>query len=195
MIVSLPIGPLGLLSIQRTISKGWKTGFISGLGAAASDMIYSSIAILGVSFIDHFLVKHRSLVDKLSGVLFLIVGLNILINAMYNKNIKEKAREEILHPGFSNFLMGLSNPMTFIIFLALFTRMGVELNRSEVYHNIIFIISIFSGSLILWFTITNFIDRSKRNYKIEKFILFDKAVGLFIILVGIVNILKGIMRL
>ena len=42
--VSVPLGPLGMLCIKRTINKNWKSGFLSGLGIAASDVIYAIVA-------------------------------------------------------------------------------------------------------------------------------------------------------
>ena len=43
---SVPLGPIGVLCIQRTLSKGRNSGFIPGLGAAVSDSIFAAIAFL-----------------------------------------------------------------------------------------------------------------------------------------------------
>jgi threonine/homoserine/homoserine lactone efflux protein len=153
MIVSLPIGPLGLISIQRTLNKGWKVGFLSGLGGALSDLCYSSLAILGMGLIDDFLEKNRYLFNSVTGLLFLIVGINIIIKAIGGKELKEE--KEVIHPAVSTFLMGLSNPMTFLIFLAIFTRMGIDVESEDVMESIVFIISIFMGSTIFSFFTTN----------------------------------------
>ena len=194
ILVSLPIGPLGLLSIQRVINKGWKIGFLSAIGAIASDLIYSSLAVLGVSFIDEFVNKHRCLISGLVGILFLIVGINILSSGVQKREMKEDIEGERIHPFFIHFLMGLSNPMTFLVFFAIFTKIGIYGDERTLLYHLIFVISIFTGSAIQWLVTSNLIEKSKNKYKFESFIFIDKIIGTVIILFGIVSILKGIAR-
>lgn len=194
MLVCLPVGPLGLLAIQRTISKGRKIGFLSGVGAATSDLIYSFIAILGISFVGEFLNKNRYLIDELTGILFLIVGINILVSGIEKGKVKEATKEELMHPFFIHFLLGLSNPMTFIIFFTIFTKMGIDVNGGGVLKHIVFIISIFTGACITWFITTNIIERTKRKFKYESFIFMDKLIGSTIVLCGVFSVVKGIMK-
>lgn len=196
MFISLPIGPLGLLAIQRTINKGRKIGFLSGVGAAVSDMVYSSIAMLGISFLEEFLEKHKHVINKVTGILFLIVGMNILISAIDNKKIKQETKEDIIHPFLTHFLMGLSNPMTFLVFVAIFTKMHITNQVGDAASNIIFVISIFIGSSILWLIASNLVEHSKNSNKMDKFILIiDEVVGTVIIIIGIASMLKGILKL
>ena len=194
MFVSLPIGPLGLLSIQRTINKGWKTGFLSAFGAVTSDLIYSSIAILGISFIDEFIKRHRFLLTGLTGILFLIVGINILISGIEKRKMKDIGEEGPIHPFFLHFLMGLSNPMTFIIFFAIFTKVGIYVDDKNMLQHVFFVLSIYVGSTIQWFITANVIDRTKKKFKLDSFIFIDTIVGIVIIIFGVVSILRGIIR-
>lgn len=193
IIVVFPIGPLGIIALQRTINRGWKIGFFSGVGAAVSDLVYSSAAIFGISFVDGFIIKHKYLINQITGTLFLIVGINIFINAAVNKDIEEEERKEIMHPALSNFLLGLSNPMTFLIFLSIFTKMKLE--NGEPLHNLILVISIFTGSVLFWIITSKFVNNSKSNFKIETFYMINKVIGVIISLLGMYGILKGILRL
>ena len=54
---SVPLGPIGVLCIQKTINKGRMSGFVSGLGAAASDTIYAIIAGFGLTFVTNFILE------------------------------------------------------------------------------------------------------------------------------------------
>ncbi|WP_169733578.1 LysE family translocator [Clostridiisalibacter paucivorans] len=192
--VSLPVGPIGLLSIQRTLNRGWKIGFLSGVGAAVSDLVYSSIAILGMGFIDDFLERNRYIINEITGILFLIIGISIIMKAVCNKKVNTETKEDIIHPAFSTFLMGLSNPMTFFIFLAIFTKIGIDVNVDNFKQNIVLVISIFLGSSILWFFTSNLVKESKKNYKECSLSFIDKIIGTIISIFGIMNLLKGIMR-
>ncbi len=194
MFVSLLIGPLGLLSIQRTINKGWKIGFFSAVGAVASDLVYSSLAILGISFIDGFVYKHRYIINGLTGILFLVVGINILSSGVEKKTVKECTEDDRIHPFFVHFFVGLSNPMTFLVFFSIFTKIGIYGYEATLLQHIMFVISIFVGSSIQWLITTNLIERSKKNYKFENFIFIDKIIGTGIILFGVFSIIKGITK-
>ena len=54
MIASAPMGPVGILCVQRTLNKGRGYGFATGLGAAVSDIIYAGITGFGMAFVMDF---------------------------------------------------------------------------------------------------------------------------------------------
>mgnify|MGYP000178832119 CR=1 FL=1 len=64
VVVSAPLGPVGVLCIQRTLNKGRWYGFVTGLGAALSDIGYALITGYGMSFMDDFLAKNLSFVTN-----------------------------------------------------------------------------------------------------------------------------------
>lgn len=191
MFVSLPVGPLGLLSIQRTLKRGWKIGFLSAVGAITADMFYSSIAILGISFIDNFIEMHRNLINGLTGILFLVVGINILISGVQKGKTEEIPEYAKVHPFFTHFLMALSNPMTFIIFFAIFTKVGIYAEERSLIQNISMVASIFLGSFSSWLVIASVVEKSKKSFKYESFLIMDKILGAIIMLLGVFSVLRG----
>jgi threonine/homoserine/homoserine lactone efflux protein len=54
--IAAPVGPIGLLCIQRTLARGRLHGFVSGLGAAMADACYGIVAALGLTAVTAFLV-------------------------------------------------------------------------------------------------------------------------------------------
>ncbi len=54
--VAAPVGPIGILCINRTLENGFVNGFISGMGAATTDLLYGIIAALGISILSSFLI-------------------------------------------------------------------------------------------------------------------------------------------
>ena len=200
MLVCIPIGPLGFLSVQRTIKEGRMIGFLSGVGAALSDSIYSSIAIFGISFIDEIIENYNRLITIGTGILFLIIGLYIVMNSEKNNRIAKEVKGnrgrggQIANTMASTFIMGLSNPMTFFIFLAIFAKMGIEVNAEDFVNNIGFVLSILSGSCILWIIVTNIIKLSKKSFDISVIIIIDKIIGILIFLFGVFNLFKGVRK-
>lgn len=59
ILISAPMGPIGMLCIQRTLNKGRASGFFTGVGAAFSDLLYSLLTGFGLSFVINFIEKIR----------------------------------------------------------------------------------------------------------------------------------------
>ena len=57
--IAAPVGPVNVLVISRAIEKGWKSGLVSGVGAALADSLYGSIAGFSITFIIAFLMREQ----------------------------------------------------------------------------------------------------------------------------------------
>ena len=76
-VVAVPVGPLGLLCINRALMWGPVTGLFSGLGVATADGLAAGIAALGIYFISDFLSDHQIILRLLGGVFLIYLGLTI----------------------------------------------------------------------------------------------------------------------
>jgi len=75
LLVSSPMGPMNMLTIQRTLNRGRWHGFVTGLGAMLSDIIYAFITLVGFSFLSDFLTVHESQLQCLGSIILLFSGL------------------------------------------------------------------------------------------------------------------------
>ena len=57
--IAAPVGPIGLLVIQRTLQRGALIGLATGLGAAAADALYGAVGAFGVTAVIAVLVGAR----------------------------------------------------------------------------------------------------------------------------------------
>ena len=74
IIASAPMGPVGVLTIRRTLNKGRWYGMATGLGAAVSDMIYAVLTVLGMSVVMDFIEKPATMLYlKLGGSFMLFL--------------------------------------------------------------------------------------------------------------------------
>ena len=76
---SVPLGPIGVLCIQRTLSKGRSSGFITGLGAAVSDTVFAAVALLSISYVQHILSDYRYAVMIVGGIIVGIFGVKLFM--------------------------------------------------------------------------------------------------------------------
>src|ERR1035441_9120258 len=74
LIIAAPVGPVNVLCIQRTLEKGWKSGILSGLGAAIADTLYGAIAGFSISLVIQFLIREEFWIRLIGGILLMEIG-------------------------------------------------------------------------------------------------------------------------
>jgi threonine/homoserine/homoserine lactone efflux protein len=72
--IAAPVGPIGILCIQRTITYGKLNGLATGLGAASADAVYGFIAAFGLTFISNFLVDQQTWFRIIGGAFLIYLG-------------------------------------------------------------------------------------------------------------------------
>lgn len=188
--IASPVGPIGLLCINRTIQKGKFSGFLSGMGAATADMFYGAIAAFGLSAVSDFLIKESSLIKTLGSVFLLYLGIKIFL-AKKNTTIATAQSKNLAEDYFSTFFLTLSNPLTILSFTAVFAGMGIiELNKNFS-GSILLLIGVFSGSALWWLLLSHSVDfvSQKTNTGFTTFI--NKISGVIIILFGLFYLLHN----
>ena len=104
---SIPLGPLGVLCVQKTLSKGRNCGFITGLGASASDTLYAAISLMGLAFIQDIINENFNWVMLLGGLVIVFIGVKIyLTNPIKQIRQKHKNKKQIHIKGWYFFLVG-----------------------------------------------------------------------------------------
>src|SRR5258708_21954065 len=78
--IAAAVGPIGLLCIHRTLSKGFWYGLVTGLGAATADATYGSIAGFGLTIITTFLVGQLRWIHLLGGLFLVYLGCKTLFS-------------------------------------------------------------------------------------------------------------------
>ena len=80
VLISAPMGPVGILCIQRTLDKGRRTGLYTGVGAAISDLIYCLLTGFGLSFIEDFIERNQNIIQLIgSAVLIAFVKPAVIV--------------------------------------------------------------------------------------------------------------------
>ena len=161
-IVAVPVGPLGLLCINRAFSMGPLCGFFSGLGVASADALAAGIAALGISLIWAFLVDYQFPLRIIGGLFLCYLGLKIYKT--------EPARQPppmdvngLLSAYATTFLLTFSNPVTFLSFVAIYAGWGVESLSGHYLSAALLTLGVFLGSSLWWIAlfvgVTVFQDR------------------------------------
>lgn len=148
--IAAPVGPIGVLCIQRSLHDGFKVGLMTGLGAALADGTYGLIAGFGLTAISLLLVAQQFWVRLIGGVFLLYLGIKILLTQPRNKSASNKPDRSPWHACATTYLLTLTNPMTILSFVAIFAGLGLGSAGTDYTHAVLLVIGITLGSAIWW---------------------------------------------
>lgn len=189
--VSAPVGPLGVLCIQRTLSRGKLHGFITGMGATTSDIIYALLVSLGMSFILDFINTHQFLIQLIGSIIILLFGLHLFLKKPKNQlpDIKTpRSKGDLISDYLSAFALCFSNPLIMFLFIGLFARFQI-IESGNITNNIVSFISILIGATIWWILLTLIVGYFKNKFKLRELWIINKITGSIIILLSIIGII------
>jgi len=153
-LISLPVGPIAVLCIHRTLNEGRIHGMVSGLAAATTDVVYGFLAVSGLSFISNFLIKEQLWFRLLGGLFLCYMGVRLLRSKLIQKAVSEDSTSY-----FSNYVsalfLTLSNPSTFIALAAIFAGLGVTQTRVHHVSAGLLVSGVFTGSVLWWFILNS----------------------------------------
>ena len=196
MLISAPMGPVGMLCIQRTLDKGRRAGFFTGVGAALSDLFYCLLTGFGLSFIEEFLERNSNIIQLVgSGVL--IAFAIYLFKKNPAKSLNRKVPEEISPKKniLGGFLFTFSNPLILFLIIGLFARFNFLMPEIKFYAYFIGFVFIFVGALFWWWLVTLFIDKVRSHFNIRSMWLINRIIGIVILLFAVVGIITSIVNL
>lgn len=197
VLVSAPMGPVGILCIQRTLDKGRKTGLYTGVGAALSDLFYCLITGFGLSFIEEFLERNQNVIQLIGSAV--LIGFSVYL---FKKNpattLKKPVGKETADPRkniLTGFLFTFSNPLILFLIIGLFARFNFLMPEIQFYHYILGFIFILVGALGWWWLVTFFIDKVRAHFNLRSMWLINRIIGVIILLFAIVGIVTGVSNL
>lgn len=186
LVVSIPLGPMGVLCLQRTLNKGKSSGFSSGMGVATADAIFALIAGLGISFIIHFLSEQQLIIKIIGGLIIAFIGLKIFI-ANPVKQLKKHRKEgkNLFEDFFSILFMALSNPFTIFLYIAIFAGLNLHDVSSGYSSALLVVAGVFMGASLSWFTISTVVNHFRANIRLRRLMWINRIAGITIILFGV----------
>ncbi|NVJ65791.1 MAG: LysE family transporter [Gammaproteobacteria bacterium] len=127
--ISAPIGVIGLWCIERSINYGFRYGFATGFGAVVADMLFAVLAAIGFSQIIEPLIKDNPWPAMIGAAFIIYMGIQTLRKASPNNAIQLSQNPSITKSFLSSFVLIMTHPAAILIFLGVFTGLGIELNE------------------------------------------------------------------
>ena len=190
ILVSIPMGPIGVLCIQRTIHQGRRSGFISGIGAASADSSFAFIAGFGLTFITDFFKEQQFYLMFGGAIVLVILGLNLFFKDTIKEIRKIRFNKSNSFADFGSvFLLTLSNPITILFFGLVFTGLGIV--KNNIMETGTLIGGIFLGAVLWWFLLSTLVSLFRNFFRIRIIFWLNKIAGILIILFGLFAIFNS----
>lgn len=160
--IAAPVGPIGLLVIQRSLDHGPRAGLANGLGAAAADAVYGAVGAYGVHWLTQALVGLRVPL-ALFGSGFLLWMAWQLARAPGGGQAAATAApaRSALRSFLGTFALTLSNPATILSFVAIF---GALAGRSAVASPGTMVAGVLAGSAAWWLLLSGLVGRLRGRF-------------------------------
>jgi threonine/homoserine/homoserine lactone efflux protein len=175
--ISAPVGPVNVLCISRTLTKGPRAGIISGLGAAAADTMFGGIAGFSISFIIQFLLKEEFWIRIFGGILLIGIGIRYYFKKPGSLDEKQK---DSAHAEFASaFLLNLTNPTTVLSFLAILAVLGLGRKGPRLL-TFLLVFGIFCGAMLWWIILTFASNYFRDRFNDRAMLWMNRIAGLAI---------------
>lgn len=191
--IAAPVGPIGLLCIQRSLMRGWRSGFATGLGAATADAMYGFIGALGITAIITTLIMFKPWLCIFGGLFLAYIGYQT-IKSKEPTTALSGERAGMMKAYSTTLLLTLSNPMTILSFIAIFASMSDGMVGDQGQHSVWpMVTGIFLGSAVWWLGLSGFSSAFKTRISKSKLKLINYFSGSTITVLGAHQVVTGVM--
>jgi threonine/homoserine/homoserine lactone efflux protein len=182
--IAVPVGPIGILCIRRTLIQGPIIGFLSGLGAATADAFYGSIAGFGITFLSNLLIGQQTGLRLIGGGLLCVIGVKTFLSKPAEQGDSVEANT-LWSAYLSTFILTLTNPMTILFFAAVFAGFGVGSGSDHYLSAGILVLGVFLGSASWWLVLSSFTGLLRGMFNVNRMRWLNRISGLTIIGFGL----------
>ena len=190
ILVSAPMGPVGILCVQRTLSKGRWFGFAAGLGATLSDLIYATLTCLAMGMISDFVDTYRLLLQIFGSVVLVGFGF-YLFRSNPSRSIHAQKEKKLSYTQdfFTSFLLTFSNVLIVFLYIGLYARFDFVKPQDSIWELLGGGLSgVFIGAVMWWFIITSLVSMLRRWFNLRSLWILNRIVGIIIVVIALIGL-------
>ncbi|NLI35730.1 MAG: LysE family transporter [Bacteroidales bacterium] len=192
VVVSAPMGPVGVLCVQRTLNKGRWYGFVTGLGATLSDMCYALLTGYGMSFVTDYINKNVFILQLLGSLMLLAFGYYTFrtnpVKSLHPIN-QNNPKGTYVHNFITAFVVCFSNPLIIFLFIGLFARFAVVQHGVVLFDAVTSYIAIAIGAISWWLLITFVINKVRKHFNLRGIWIINRIFGILVMLFSVIGLI------
>jgi threonine/homoserine/homoserine lactone efflux protein len=181
--LAVPVGPISLVCIHRTVAGGRLHGIFSGLGVATSDSFYAAVAFLGLTAISGLIIGHQTAFRVIAGIALVLVGIQVF------RSIPAVARDDADPDSYFRDYLSLlaiaaANPLTIIYFITILPGFGVVAHGTTLIAAIPFVGGVFLGSVVWWIILCSSLGSVRSRLSVDNLRWINRISGILITCFG-----------
>ena len=190
IIVAMPVGPVAMMCIRRTLAGGIISGFSTGLGAAVADTLYAIIAAYGISIISEFLLSNNFWFRLIGGFILCIIAARMIGEPQ--KESKTRDTGKLLGDFVTAFVITATNPVTIVAFGVIFTSISVAPSAQSYEWAESLVLGVFIGSALWWGVLTIIAVICRQSMDTMSLIWISRVSSTIILACGLLLIIAAI---
>jgi len=184
-LVALPVGTVSVICVTRSLQYGKSSGYFTGLGAAAADLIYGIIAIYGLTAISGQLLVNQPVLRLAGGLCIVFIGMRMMVKQVSTDEKVVVTHDTNIKDFVSTFFITLSNPITMLAFIAALSNINHLFDRIDFFQSTLIVLGIFSGSMVWWIFLVNISLHFKQYLNDIYLRRINMVSGFFILSIGL----------
>lgn len=199
VLITAPLGPINVLSLQRAVERGFWGGVAAGLGVALGDGLIALLAALGVNAVSGAVRHHRFAIQSIGGVVLLLFATRLFFTEP--RIDPEKGSDENASLGDfawdipQMFFLTITNPGAVLGLFAVFSGVGTFVELETHVDVVTMVAAIMGGSLVSWITLSKLISGIRHRLDLNNLRLINRAAGVLMFGFGLMLlgevVLKG----
>lgn len=186
--LAVPIGPVGILCIRKTLMEGHFSGLVVGAGAATADAIYGCIAAFGLTVVSDILISEELWLRLIGGGFLLFLGVKTFLTHPEEQSTSANGKG-LLASYASTFLLTLTNPLTIFAFVGIFAALGLGSGLSY-FTAWTLVLGVFTGSCCWFLFLSYSVTLFRKKFNSVGIRWLNKISGALIIIFGVIAILS-----
>ncbi|WP_291005613.1 LysE family transporter [Ferrovibrio sp.] len=187
-VIAAPVGPVGVLCVQRTLERGSLSGLVGGLGAALADAAYGCIAAFGLSLIANWLQQHELAFRLVGGVFLLFMAWRMLKAVDGSRAAALPEHEGLANIFFTTMILTATNPITIVAFLGIFAFLGIGAIGVDKTLAWPLVFGVFLGSSLWWLSLAGLAARFRDRLRGGGMLRINRGSGLLLLCFGLYGI-------
>jgi threonine/homoserine/homoserine lactone efflux protein len=184
IVIAVPVGPVGVMCVHRTIFDGKLAGLVSGLGAATADAVFGIIAGFGLTVVSDWLINYQQWLRVAGGCYLLYIGGRAFADEPPAELESERDPETLLGDFATTFVLAVTNPITVLAFLGIFTAIGLSGNQATFGRAAILVLGVWCGSLLWWLALSFGVGQVRHSIEPRHLAWISRGSGAILFLSG-----------
>ena len=191
IILSAPMGPVGMLCVQQTLNRGRATGLLTGLGAALSDWFYCWVAALSMKLIIGFIERHTAAFAIVGGLLLAVFSA-LMMRSRPSSSSAAGSASRGAGAVAAGFVLAFSNPLIIFLIMPLMVYFGVPQPDYEWWQYALCLVAVLAGAMLWWWLVTYGVERWRRSMTLATLHRVNVTMGIVMLALSAYSIWRGV---